>query len=170
MKIHRVQKGLEETCCFTGHRIMQMPERKAWEKLSDRIWEAVRSGYNHFIVGGAIGFDMMAAEQILMMKDGGNILPIPITLEIAIPCKDHTKKWSKRDKCRLARILEDADVVTHISDEDYKPGCMQKRNQYMVLKSALVIAYYERDATGGTKYTLEQAEKWKRTIWNIADE
>ena len=40
--------------------------------------------------------------------------------------------------------------------DHYAPGCMQRRNRYMVDHSALVIAVYDGSA-GGTRQTLEYA-------------
>ena len=40
--------------------------------------------------------------------------------------------------------------------DHYSPGCMQRRNRYMVDHSALLIAVYNGQA-GGTRQTLEYA-------------
>ena len=164
----RVQKGLHETACFTGHRRLGMTERELEKKTLELIQKAYfEKGISHFIYGGALGFDMIAAEQVLFLKDAThNGILTPITLEIAIPCENQTRGWSKRQRQRYDWILAQVDVK-HERDVPYSPYAMQKRNEFMVSKSALVIAYYEDGRTGGTKNTLDYAEKHKREIWFV---
>ena len=51
----------QKTVCFSGHR--QLPKGEALEKLKERlkaeISKAVNDGYDTFIFGGAIGFDLL---------------------------------------------------------------------------------------------------------------
>lgn len=165
--IKNVQKDLQETVCFTGHRRLQMTEEELREKTRELIWKAIKQGYTHFVCGGALGFDMIAAEQVCWIKcDWDNEIMRPITLELAIPCKDHMAKWPARQIPRLERIKEMADRIVYVSIKEYNRMCMKNRNRYMVLKSALVIAYYEGEP-GGTKQTIDFADEHGREIWYI---
>ena len=154
----KIQKELRETVCFTGHRSLSMKEHELQDKVLDLIQKAVFKGYTHFICGGAVGFDMLCAEQVLVFKAMYNcgLLPNmkPVTLEIAVPCNDQDKKYSAMQKKRYERILAEADIV-HKRDEPYNRYCIKWRNQYMVSKSALVIAYFIDGRSGGTKMTLK---------------
>ena len=47
--------------------------------------------------------------------------------------------------------------MTAVSDQ-YEPGCMQRRNRYLVDNSAVCVAFCESD-TGGAAYTLAYAQK-----------
>lgn len=147
-----------------------MKQHELENKVLDLIQKAVMRGYTHFISGGAVGFDMLCAEQVLVFKAMYNcgLLPNmkPVTLEIAVPCNDQDKKYSAMQKKRYARILSEADIV-HKRDLPYARHCMKWRNQYMVSKSALVIAYYIEGRTGGTKQTIDLAKKHGREIWRI---
>ena len=163
LALMKVQKELHKTACFTGHRRLGMSGLVIAKRLRKLISKAhYEKGITHFIAGGALGFDMIAAEQVLFLKDAG----AEITLEIAIPCQDHTAKWSDSQVRRLNRILAEADKVSE-SKEPYSPEAMMTRNKYMVSQSALVIAYYEQGKTGGTKNTLDYATKNDREIWYI---
>ena len=150
---------VERSCCFTGHRQIGMPERELADKVLKLIERAVKEGYTHFICGGALGFDTIAAEQVLFLKSARS----DITLEIVAPCNDQDKKWSDKQKRRYKAILEEADVRT-IRDRPYNRYCMKWRNELMVWKSSLVIAYYIEGNVGGTKNTLDFATKNKRGI------
>jgi len=158
----KVQKDLTETACFTGHRRIAMPthelEKKTWALISKAYFE---KGITHFIFGGALGFDLLAAEQILMFRDGKEM-----TLEIAVPCENQTRGWSKYQRQRYEYIKSQADVVSECT-APYSPHAMHMRNKFMVSKSSLVIAYYEDGRNGGTKNTLDYAEKNGREIWFV---
>ena len=59
----------EKTCCFTGHR--DIPADKA-DYLRDEVKKAIeymmRKGITDFWCGGALGFDTLAAEEVLKLK------------------------------------------------------------------------------------------------------
>ena len=48
--------------------------------------------------------------------------------------------------------------------DHYGPGCMQRRNRYMVDHSALLIAVYDGRKTGGTYYTVKYAKSLDKDI------
>ena len=62
----------ERTVCFTGHRSEKLPKGDALERLRQRLSEeiekAIQDGYDTFLFGGAYGFDLMAAEEVLKKK------------------------------------------------------------------------------------------------------
>ena len=155
----------EKSVCFTGHRELE-PETA--EGIRTLVREAVKiyikRGYNTFIAGGALGFDTIAAEEVLRLREelGG------IKLVLALPCKSQTKKWrSDGDISRHSRVFEQADEVICTSDS-YYPGCMHLRNRFMVDNSSVCIAYCTRD-TGGSAYTCKYAEKKGRELVNLGD-
>ena len=147
-------------CALTGHRPKGFPwnyrdkdckEQKEYLKmLEDTIIELIeKDGFNYFISGGAIGADQDFAEIVIKLKKR-----YPhIQLEIAVPCPNQDIKWNSSDKERYKRILNNADVINHISTS-YSPICMQKRNEYMVDKSDFVIVVWNGKHTGGTYNTL----------------
>lgn len=150
------------TCCFTGHREIPAAEaEKINEQLFYHIEKLIReNGVTHFIAGGAIGFDTMAANAVLEFKK-----KYDVTLEIAVPCKDQELKWSKEQKAEYKRILESADSVTG-PDTAYHRGVMHVRNRYMVEKSEFVISYCH-STSGGTYYTVSYARKLNKTVINL---
>ena len=147
-------KMKEKTCCFTGHRAIPPAEM---ECVSVRLREAVREhierGYRYFGAGGAIGFDTLAAETVLSLKE-----EFPeIALILVLPCENQTKNWRKEDVLRYESIKSRADKCVYTADV-YTAGCMQKRNRHLVDNSSSCIAYL-RMGNGGTAYTVRYAEK-----------
>ena len=154
----------EQTCCFTGHR----PEKLPWgrdesdprclmlkQRLRDVIEESYRDGMRHFICGMARGCDFYFAEIVLELRRNHP----EITLEAAIPCASQSHGWRREEQLRWQTILAACDLETLVQ-EQYDPGCMLRRNRYMVDYSALVIAVYD-GSDGGTRRTLEYAIRQK---------
>lgn len=60
----------KQVCCFSGHRIIpkeKLPQiEKALEKM---IIELISQGVIFFGNGGALGFDQLAAEKVLRLKE-----------------------------------------------------------------------------------------------------
>ena len=149
-----------KVCAFTGHRpskypFLAAPEseeyRRLWQLLRDKVGKAVRDGYTHFLCGGALGADTMAALLLIEERATNPLL----TLEVVLPCPEQSKYWREKDARLHAEICEKADVLTCVSSA-YTPFCMLERNRYMVESSTRLIAVYD-GTPGGTFNTLKTA-------------
>lgn len=73
------------TCCFTGHRDIPpeiLPALAA--KVEAEVLELIADGIRYFYAGGALGFDTLAAETVLRLRD-----QFPqIRLILALPCHE----------------------------------------------------------------------------------
>ena len=147
-----------ETLCVTGHRPEGLPWKRQYDNTGRRgdylaelksvLLFCINHGFRHFISGGAIGVDTDFAFAVLELKN-----KYPIALEIAVPCPDQSKFWTKQEKADYDEILARADKVTLFSPY-YTAYCMQKRNMYMVDKSDLVLAIWNGAEHGGTWNTI----------------
>ncbi len=156
--------NINATCCFTGHRIIQSEDMDAVRRNLSRVISALfDEGFRRFITGGALGFDTEAALAVLKARDNEP----EISLTVAVPCREQDKLWSDDRKELYRKILDEADEVVYVSEE-YNPGCMHKRNRFMVDGSAAVVAYINRPK-GGTAYTVCYAMDEGRRIINIMD-
>ena len=141
-----------QTCCFTGHRDIP-PEVKSYiaKQLERILRNLIGEGIRYFGSGGARGFDLMAADAVLQLKR-----EFPhIRLIMVLPCRDQTRGWRGEDLRHYERVLSQADKVVYVQEE-YTPGCMQKRNRHLVDNSSVCVAYCTRK-TGGTAYTVRYA-------------
>ncbi|MBE7024728.1 MAG: DUF1273 domain-containing protein [Ruminococcaceae bacterium] len=142
------------SCCFTGHRMIR---REDFDGVLDSLRHALPifadSGVNEFICGGALGFDTLAAQEVLRLKKD---FPL-VRLSLVLPCKDQSARWTAAQKETYASILEKADHTECLFDK-YVPGCMQMRNRRMVDRSHVCIAYYT-GRPGGTDYTVKYAKE-----------
>ncbi len=138
------------SCCFTGHRIIRKQDSGGiYDAIKNEIRNLSERGISNFISGGALGFDMLAAEAVLELRDGE--LPF-ITLELMLPCENQAIKWRESERVRYAGIISRADKVGYTSRE-YTPTCMAERNRAMVDASEHCIAYMYK-SFGGTAYTV----------------
>ncbi|MBR4720516.1 MAG: DUF1273 family protein [Clostridia bacterium] len=155
---------IPKTCFFTGHRIISNADIDLVKSfLNEELLNAVNQGFTHFITGGAVGFDTLAAEKVILMREDYN----DIRLVLYLPCTDQSSGWNETDRNRFDRILTMADEVYYVSREPYKKGCMKKRNSAMVEASDLCIAYL-KNASSGTAQTVKMAQKKGIEIINIA--
>lgn len=153
------------TACFTGHRSLQLSYK---ETLLHRLSEfleglIVYRGYRYFGNGGAIGFDLLAADAVLALK----VKYPQVKLIMVLPCPDQTQKWVDTGAVdHYQKILKAADKVTYTS-EKYTDACYAIRNQHMVSNSSLVIAYCYREGSG-TGQTVRMAREAGLEVVNLA--
>lgn len=149
------------TCCFTGHRPQKLPwgfneddERCQKMKMQTEktIEMAIGVGFEVFLTGMALGFDMIVAEILLELK---KMYP-HIKIIGALPCKDQDRVWKSAQKNRYRKILSQLDKVRCVYKK-YEDGCLQERNKYMIDNSSLCIALYNGKG-GGTKLTIDYAK------------
>ena len=143
----------EQTCCFTGHRRLPADTDALYMALTAAVQRLAEEGIRYFGVGGALGFDELAARAVLSLRGAYPQL----RLILVVPCPQWHAPWSPEDRARYARLCAQADKVTAVSDQ-YEPGCMQRRNRYLVDNSAVCVAFCESD-TGGAAYPLAYAQK-----------
>lgn len=170
---------------FTGHRsdklggydldnrINKIIELKLYATI---IKQTIKGEFNppyHFITGGAIGADQIAANCVLEMKK--RFSEGDITLEIAVPFERQCAMWNDKDVDRYYNQLDRADKVTYVDyleeysikgyDRDvYYPAKMQMRNRYMVDKCDLLIAVWDGSESGGTYNCIKYARSKNKDI------
>ena len=85
-----------------------------------------------------------------------------VTIEAAIPYSGQADRWRPELRARYDYDLRQCDYQTLVQ-EAYTPGCMMRRNRYMVDASRILIAAFD-GRPGGTARTLEYAALRKLEI------
>ena len=126
----------ENTCCFTGHREYKLPWgsdesdprcRKLQQQLFDAVDAVYAAGIRHFICGMANGCDLYFFDAARYLR-----LSHPeVTIEAAIPFSGQADRWRPELRARYDYDLRQCDYQTLVQ-EAYTPGCMMRRNRYMV--------------------------------------
>ena len=80
----------ERTCCFTGHRELPLwGQKELATKLEDTIIGLIARGVRFYGAGGARGWDTLAAQTVLRLKER-----YPhIKLILVLPCLTQTRGW-----------------------------------------------------------------------------
>lgn len=159
------------TACFTGHRPSKTggynPNNPLMQRIVEattwKIWDAYRAGYRTFISGFAQGFDQEAAKLIIRLRS-----KYPeVRLIAAVPHEDQARPWPHAAELRWRNLLEQADEV-HIVCEGgtFYNWMLQKRNEWMVDRSSLVIAAWD-GSEGGTRNCLRYAYAKNVGVWKL---
>ncbi len=162
------------TCCFTGYRPSKFPFSldkcdpdyiKFENRLTDAVFSLADEGVYTFYSGMAMGFDIIAAETVLLLRQAYKKATVRLICAVPFPeqMQSYDSKWSERYK----NIINQADEAVLISDKYYQ-GCYMRRNKFMVDKSDVVVTWYDGLA-GGTRNTLCYAEKSGVRIINLCE-
>ena len=152
-------------CVFTGHR--DLPEGQL-AAISGLLAEAIEKLHRDahvdtYLCGGAVGFDLLAGEQVLALR---RRYP-DLRLHLILPCREQDKRYSPGDKARYAALLEQADKVEWLSPHYYR-GCMLARDRVMVDRADCCVCFQTR-SEGGTAYTVRRAADKGLPLYNIAE-
>lgn len=152
-----------KTCCFTGHRKLQsVLLSQLRQELEQTVRQLIGEGICYFGAGGALGFDTLAAEVVLQLRQ-----EFPhIRLILVLPCPNQTRGWPLEDVVRYEHIKAAADKVVFVSSR-YTPSCMHKRNRHLVDCSSVCVAYCT-STMGGTAFTVNYAQAQKVRVLFVA--
>lgn len=158
----------ENACCFTGHR--QIPKREGlWlrRQLREEIYRLEAQGVWLFLAGGAVGFDTMAAQEVVRLRD--TVLP-GIGLILVLPGRGQEAHWQRGEQMEYRRLLQAADDAVYTGEGCRSAGDYLRRDRYMVDHSAHCVCYLDRGGAyrGGTAYTVRYARKRGLDIVNLA--
>ena len=146
-------------CAFTGHRHLSGYDFD--ELLLQRVVSnLVKTGVKRFLCGMAIGFDLKAAQTVLVLKE-----KYDIELVACLPCPNQAEMYSAKNKLLYGAILERCDEVV-VVEKEYTRGCMLNRDRYLVDNSDLIVCFL-RKRSGGTYYTVNYAKKKNKKIIEI---
>ena len=161
-------------CCFTGYRPSKFPfpldkNRKEYIEFENSVTAALLELFDDecytFYSGGAMGFDIIAAEAVLDLR---KVCPHPVKLICALPFKNQSDTYTDHWKSRYEAVLKSADQIIYTSEE-YHRGCYSVRNRYMVDNSDYVLTWFD-GASGGTKNTVDYALKKGKTVVNLCED
>ena len=161
---------LKYTCCFTGHRPQSFPWGYNEEdprcvilkhRLKGEILCAIHDHDIHYFLSGmAQGVDTWAAEMVLELQRDYSI-----SLECVLPCRDQASHWPYESCRRYRSILQRCNQVTLLQSQ-YSQDCFQRRNQYMIDHSRLVIAVWN-GTPSGTGNTVRYAKAMGKLVYTL---
>lgn len=148
---------------FTGHRHINADNIASLrEELTHTIRQQYLNGYTTYIIGGAVGFDLLSAEIVLELQQEFT----DIQLFCAVPYAGHHIYFRNESMQRYIHIADKA-TANIILSSHYHDGCFLRRNDYMIEHCSLLIAYYNQSPRSGTGYTVRRAEANNTPIINL---
>ncbi|MBQ3423871.1 MAG: DUF1273 family protein [Clostridia bacterium] len=159
---HRDPNSVCKCCAFTGYRPARMPwgsdesDVRCLEfkfRLREALEYLIGMGYADFMSGGALGFDLMAAEMVLSLREKYPWL----RLIMVIPFDGQADRWNDAQRSRWRRAIEASDRVIHVSHR-YDRGVFFRRNHRMVAGADALLAAWDGQS-GGTANTVAYARR-----------
>ena len=145
-----------KVCAFTGHRNLVGTDFD--EHLLERVVKDLAiKGYDRFLCGMAVGFDLKAAQAVLALKG-----LYDIRLVACLPCANQSERFSEKNKKLYNDILSRCDDII-IMEMEYRNGCMQQRDRYLVDNCDVLVSFL-RKSSGGTYYTVNYAKSLNKKI------
>lgn len=157
--------------CFTGHRTEKLPQTTEGQEalqlaIREAIDQAIADGVDTFLMGGCYGFDLMAANVVLLRQ---RIIyptdPPCIKLIAVVPFEEQASRWNESNRELYFDTLAKCDEVITLNAH-YKNGCYHERNRWLVDNSSHMICYYNGSGSG-TGYTVDYANKAGMPITNL---
>lgn len=143
-----------------------MPQKSQWSRLfvehmAGKLEQlSAAKGKLKVLSGLSLGADQLFFLAALKAKRKG----VPITIEACIPCADYSTNWPKKYRLAYERLIELADKVTQVTEENFGDGhYLLKRDTYMIRKSDLVIALYEKKSVN-TEISILLAEEYHKHV------
>ena len=150
-KTFKIRKGLfmnyrdfgktGEKISALGFGCMRFPEYKIGEKsfvdqdkVDEMLGYAYENGVRIFVTGGAIGFDTLAARQVILFK----MSHPDVRLHLIAPCINQADNWTAQQRSAYEFVLQNSDHVEYVCDE-YKKGCMQIRNRRLAEECDMLV-------------------------------
>ena len=151
-----------QICAFTGHRRIEERHKGKIEGLLARaIAFAYENGCRTFLTGGALGFDTLAAKEIIRFR-----LSRPdVRLHLILPCRGQSDSWAASAVSVYEYTLANADEIEYVAD-DYDDKCMKERNRRLAERCDMMIAYVSRPYSGAAQ-TVRMATSAGKKVYNL---
>lgn len=147
---------MKKVCSFSGHRNLRGLDFD--NNLLDRVVrDLIKTGTERFLCGMAMGFDLAAAQSVLLHKQNYGV-----KLIACLPCANQSDTFSENGKRIYESILNKCDEVITLAPEYYS-GCMHERDRYMIENSDVLVCFLRKNS-GGTFYTVNYARKLGKKI------
>lgn len=157
------------SCFFTGHRSVPAEiRRELLPKMKNTVAYLYSKGVKEFHTGGALGFDTLAATQVLDMRRDRPDMKLILDL----PFRNQAFRWSEGDRRIYEFLLKNADGVNYVFDGEVAGSAQARkyllmRNRIMANSSHYCVAYWSGNKISGTGYTVKYADSIGCEIINL---
>ena len=162
-----------KTACFSGYRPhkLDIPLSDNYELMRETfnvIAETISAEYDTFLIGCAPGWDIFCAELTQLARRVRN-RDARIICVLPYGNFSDSHHFDESWQARYINIKALSQEIINVTDKSYETqGCFQRRNEFMIDNSSLLICYHTGKA-GGTANTIQYAKNKGLNIINIAD-
>lgn len=157
-----------QTCCFSGHRTIPSDQLSIVAAKTEQVIRNLitKRKILFFGVGGAVGYDLLAAQIVLNLRR----TEFPwIKVILIYPFDGYQDLWTQSQREQYAQIWNQFDKRVCISKKGSKETFLA-RNRHMVDHSSVLICYYnEKQFRSGTGQCVRYAKKQGLEVINMAD-
>ena len=153
-----------QTCCLTGNRTIRPDLRgSVFGGTEIKLRELItRQGIRFFGVGGAIGYDTIAAEILFRLKETS----YPhIRIILVYPFEGFDSLWTDEQRQTYAKLYHQYDKRVCISPSPSREAYLT-RDRHLVDCSSVCVAHCTNN-TGDAAYTLQYAQAQGLTIYRV---
>ena len=148
-----------------GNRLLPRGQAEAIAaRLERRVRKLVSLGVTRFFTGGNLGFDTLAAQVVLRVREDHP----EVRLALVLPSRDQADKWPQRAVETYEDIKSRSDEVIYTS-ETGGYGAILRRNRYMMDESDYCLCYLTK-TSGRTAELVRYAERTDHPVINIAND
>lgn len=154
------------TCCFTGHRALPNEQIGEIETRTEAVVCTLikEKQVCYFGVGGAAGYDTLAAELLFRLRK----TRYPhIKIILVVPFDGFTRGWTEEQRVHYNQFLGHYNKVVCAAACAGREAYLA-RNRRLVDASAYCVGYCT-DRYSGTAYTMEYARYQKVKVYNVAE-
>ncbi len=151
------------TCCLIGQEdLPPWEEQKVRTRMRHRLMPLIWDGMEFFGVGGGRGYEMLAAEYLLKVRDE---FKRQIRIISVLPYPEYRAGWPEADFRRQEEILRRSDKIVYACPE--RTGdAWRIRDRKLVEESSCCICYCRRP-DGRVADTLRAAARqYGYTVYN----
>ena len=153
-----------QVCCFIGHtEIPPGEDQKILARVRNQVMPLVYGDVIYFGVGGGLGFDRIAAEYVLDLRDR---VKNKIRVISVLPFPGYMDFWKMEDRIRQEEIIRRSDKVVYIAQEEHA-GAWVERDKKLVDGSGYCVCYCHRTA-GRTADAVRYAMKQGISVMNAS--
>lgn len=134
-------------------------------RVSRAAGDLLRKGCRYFGAGGARGFDALASEVILKLREQDPGIHLILVLPFDNQYR-HEENWEAAEIEQYHRLRARASKVVLLAPV-YRPGLYYQRNWHLVDHSPVCVAYMTRE-NSGTGCTVNYARSRGLQVVNLA--
>lgn len=125
--------------------------------LKSTCIQLIEEGVTWFVVTGALGVEMWAAEVIFDLQ-----AEYEVSLSVISAYTEFYAKWNEKNQQAIETILAQADHVDAVSHKPYEsPQQLKNHTQFLLQHTTGCLAVYDEEYPGKSRYFIEDAKQYQ---------